>query len=145
VRRHAPRWLLAVAWSVLVPLAAGLAACSPSADDCRNLMPVESGPAVPAQTPGGTRGCKAVQEGVTIQVEAVRRNLGWERGRIWIDGIETPESDLGSALIAARARRAATKANKILEGIRDTARSIRDGFGAKEPPPKPPPPQQRQP
>jgi hypothetical protein len=140
MRRHAARWLEILAWSVVVPLAGGLAACSPSAEDCRNLMPVEAGPAVPAQTPAGTRGCKSVQEGVTIQAEAVRRNLRWERGRIWIDGIETPESDLGSAMIAARARRAAGKANQILQGIRDTAKSIRDGFRGKEGPSKPPPP-----
>jgi hypothetical protein len=103
-------------------------------------MPVEAGPAVPAQTPAGTRGCKAIQEGVTIQVEAVRRNLRWERGRIWIDGIETPESDLPSSMLAARARRAVGKGQKILQGIRDTARSLRDSFRGQESPPKPPPP-----
>jgi hypothetical protein len=147
--RHAPRphrfrwqrWLPAAGRGALAALAGCLAACTPSAEDCRNLVPVEveAGPAVPAQTPGGTRGCKAVKEGVTIQVEAVRRNLGWERGRIWIDGIETPESDLSSALIAARARRTVSKADRILQGVRDTARSIRDGFRGKEPPSKPPP------
>jgi hypothetical protein len=141
MKTHAPRWLPAVALSLLVPLAGGLAACSPSAEDCRNLMPVEAGPAVPAQTPAGTRGCKSIQDGVIIQAEAVRRNLRWERGRIWIDGVETPESDLGSALIAARARRVTGKADQVLQGIRDSAKSIRDSFRSKERPPKPPPPQ----
>jgi hypothetical protein len=135
---------------ILVPLAGGFAACSPSAEDCRDLMPVDAGPAVPARTPGATRGCKAEQEGVTIQVEAVRRNLRWERGRIWIDGVETPESDLPSALLAARARHAASdfgaKAGQTLRGIRDSARSfrdkLRDSLHGQPEPPKPP---QRQP
>jgi hypothetical protein len=128
-------------WSLLLPLAAVVAACTPSAEDCHDLMPLEVGPAVPAPTPAGTRGCKATQDGVAIQVEAVRRNLSWERGRIWVDGIETPESDLQGALTAARARQAAAKANQILRGIKDTARSIRDTLRGQEPPPKPPQPQ----
>src|SRR5579864_2323914 len=66
-----------VAWLVLL-LVGGGAACAPSAEDCREIMPVDVGPAVPHPTPAGTRGCKATKEGVSVQVEAVRRNLGWE-------------------------------------------------------------------
>jgi hypothetical protein len=148
--RYVSRRRAVAIWMALVPLAAGVAACGPSAEDCRNLMPVAAGLPVPAETPAATRGCKAVQEGVTVQVEAVRRNLGWERGRIWVDGAETPESDLPSALLAARARHAASdlgaKAGKALRGLRDSVKSFHDGLrpetqGQQElPKPAPPPP-----
>jgi len=145
--RHDVRKFHTAAWLVLLPLAGGITACAPSAEDCRDLMPVDAGAAVPAPTPAATRGCKAEKEGVTVQVEAVRRNLRWERGRIWIDGLEAPESDLTSALAAARARHAAislgAKAGQALRGIKDAAKSFRDGLrGQPEPssPPPPPPP-----
>jgi hypothetical protein len=132
-------------WLVLIPLAAILGACSPSIEDCRNLMPVETTTAVPAPTPAATRGCKAELEGVTIQVEAVRRNLRWEKGRIWIEGVETPEIDVSSSL-AARARHAATdfgtKVRQTVQGIGDAAKSVRDSLHGKPEPPKPPPPPQ---
>lgn len=133
-------------WLVLIPLAATLGACSPSIEDCRNLMPVETTTAVPAPTPAATRGCKAEQEGVTIQVEAVRRNLRWEKGRIWIEGVETPEIDVSSSILAARARHAATdfgtKVRQTVQGIGDAAKSFRDSVKGKPEPPKPPPPTQ---
>ena len=141
---HDARRFHAAAWLVLLPLAGGAAACAPSAEDCRDLMPVDAGPAVPAPTPAATRGCKAEKEGVTVQVEAVRRNLRWERGRIWIDGLEAPESDLTSALAAARARHAAislgAKAGQALRSIKDAAKSLRDGLRGQPEPPSPPPP-----
>jgi|GEM_PF-2719560 len=147
--RHDARILPALAWLVLLPLAAALPACAPTAEDCREIMPVEAGPAIPAPTPAATRGCKATKDGVVIQVEAVRRNLRWERGRIWIDGLEAPESDLPSALAAARARHAATslgaKAGQALRNLKDAAKSFRDGFKGEaqpqNPSPPPPPPQ----
>ena len=146
--RHDARTFPAVAWLVLLPLAAGAAACAPSAEDCHDLMPVDVGPAIPAPTPAATRGCRATKDGVTIQVEAVRRNLRWERGRIWIDGLEAPETDLPSALAAARARHAAqslgAKAGEALKGIKDAAKSFRDGLrGQPQPQNPPPPPPQR--
>jgi hypothetical protein len=135
----------AAVWISLVPLAAGLAACSPSVEDCHNLMPVETTTAVPAPTPAATRGCKTEQEGVTIQVEAVRRNLRWERGRVWIEGVETPESDISSSILAARARHAATdfgtKVRQTVHDLGDAARSFRDSLHGKPEPPKPPPQQ----
>jgi len=141
--RHRARRISAIAWIALALLAGSHAACTPSAEDCHDLMPVEAGPAVPAHTPPGTRGCKAVQEGVTIQVEAVRRNLRWERGRVWVDGIETPENDLPSALAAARARHAAStlgaKTGQALRNLKDTARSFRNGFRGQQQPSSPPP------
>lgn len=146
MKRHHPRRFPAVAWLALLPLALGAAACAPSAEDCHDLMPVDVGPAIPAPTPASTRGCKATTEGVTIQVEAVRRNLRWERGRIWIDGLEAPETDLPSALAAARARHAAqnlgAKAGQALRDLKDAAKSLRDGLrGQPQPqnPPAPPP------
>ncbi|HEY6321405.1 MAG TPA: hypothetical protein VJA16_07600 [Thermoanaerobaculia bacterium] len=144
MKRHHPRRFPAVAWLALLPLAAGAAACAPSAEDCHDLMPVDIGPAIPAPTPASTRGCKATNEGVTIQVEAVRRNLRWERGRIWIDGLEAPETDLPSALAAARARHAATnlgaKAGQALRDLKDAAKSFRDGLRGQPQPQNPPPP-----
>ncbi len=144
MKRHHPRRLPAVARLVLLALAAGAAACAPSAEDCHDLMPVDVGPAIPAPTPANTRGCKATNEGVTIQVEAVRRNLRWERGRIWIDGLEAPEGDLPSALAAARARHAAqnlgAKAGQALRGLKDAAKSFRDGLRGQPQPQNPPPP-----
>ena len=131
-------------WLLLIPLVATLGGCSPSVEDCHNLMPVETTTVVPAPTPAATRGCKTEQEGVTIQVEAVRRNLRWERGRIWIEGVETPETDVSSSILAARARHAATdfgtKVRQTLHGIGDTAKSFRDSLHGKPEPPKPPPP-----
>jgi hypothetical protein len=142
--RHDARGLQALAWLVLLPLAAGAAACAPTAEDCHDIMPVDAGPAIPAPTPAATRGCKATRDGVVIQVEAVRRNLGWERGRIWIDGLEAPETDLPSALAAARARHAATslgaKAGQALRNLKDAAQSFRDGFKGEAQPQNPPPP-----
>jgi hypothetical protein len=142
--RQEERSLRALAWLVLLPLAAASASCAPTAEDCHEIMPVEAGPAIPAPTPAATRGCKATRDGVVIQVEAVRRNLRWERGRTWIDGLEAPESDLPSALAAARARHAATslgaKAGQALRNLKDAARSFRDGFKGEAQPEKPPPP-----
>jgi hypothetical protein len=136
---------LPAVWTIVVPLAASLAACSPSVEDCHNLMPVQTTTVVPAQTPAATRGCKTEQEGITIQVEAVRRNLRWERGRIWIEGVETPESDVSSSILAARARHAATdfgtKARQTLHDIGDAAKSFRDSLHGKPEPTKPPPQQ----
>ena len=135
-----------VAWLVLL-LVGGAAACAPSAEDCREIMPVDVGPAVPHPTPAGTRGCKATKEGVSVQVEAVRRNLGWERGRVWVDGLEAPEADLQSALATARARHAAAdlgaKAGQAVRGLKDAARSFRDSFRGQQQPqnPQAPPPQ----
>jgi hypothetical protein len=144
MKRHHARRFPAVAWLALLPLAAGAAACAPSAEDCHDLMPVDVGPAIPAPTPVNTRGCQATNEGVTIQVEAVRRNLRWERGRIWIDGLEAPETDLPSALAAARARHAAqslgAKAGEALKDIKDAAKSFRDGLRGQPQPQNPPPP-----
>jgi hypothetical protein len=144
MKRHHARRSPTVARLVLLALAAGAAACAPSAEDCHDLMPVDVGPAIPAPTPANTRGCKATNEGVTIQVEAVRRNLRWERGRIWIDGLEAPETDLPSALAAARARHAAqslgAKAGEALKGIKDAAKSFRDGLRGQPQPQNPPPP-----
>jgi hypothetical protein len=150
MKRHDARRFPAVACLVLLPLAAGAAACAPSAEDCHDLMPVDVGvdvgPAIPAPTPANTRGCKATKEGVTIQVEAVRRNLRWERGRIWIDGLEAPEIDLSSALAAARARHAAqnlgAKAGQALRDLKDAAKSLRDGLRGQPQPQNPPPPPQ---
>ena len=148
MKRHHLRRLPAVARLVLLALAAGAAACAPSAEDCHDLMPVDVGPAIPAPTPANTRGCQATKEGVTIQVEAVRRNLRWERGRVWIDGLEAPETDLPSALAAARARHAAqnlgAKAGQALRDLKDAAKSLRDGLrGQPQPQNPPPPPPQR--
>lgn len=144
MKRHHARRSSAVARLVLLALAAGAAACAPSAEDCHDLMPVDVGPAIPAPTPANTRGCKATNEGATIQVEAVRRNLRWERGRIWIDGLEAPETDLPSALAAARARHAAqnlgAKAGQALRDLKDAAKSFRDGFRGQPEPQSPPPP-----
>ena len=156
MKSYAGQRLLAVAWVFLVPLAAGLIACAPSAEDCRDLMAAAVGPAAPAvpavlaKTPAATRGCQATYDGVLIQVEAVRRNLRWERGRIWIDGLEAPETDLPSALSAARARHAAAKlgakAGEIVRSITDAAKSFRDSFKGQAQPspgqtaPQPPPP-----
>jgi hypothetical protein len=125
----------------LALLAGGWAACTPSAQDCRDLMPVDAKPAVPAPTPAGTRGCRIEQDGTVIQVEAVRRNMHWERGRIWIDGVETPESDLSSALLAAKARHAATDIGKALRTLRDSAKAFRDNLRNPPPPPTPNPDQ----
>ena len=144
MKTHHARRFPAVAWLALLPLAAAAAACAPSAEDCHDLMPVDVGPAIPAPTPANTRGCKATNEGVTIQVEAVRRNLRWERGRIWIDGLEAPETDLPSALASARARHAAqnlgAKAGQALRDLKDTAKSFRDGLRGQPQPQNPPPP-----
>jgi hypothetical protein len=144
MKKHDARrlpWLV----SLVLLLLAGIAvACAPSAEDCRELMPVDFGPAVPHPTPAATRGCKATKDGVSIQVEAVRRNLRWERGRVWVDGLEAPEADLQSALAAARARHAAaelgTKAGQAVKGLKDAARSFRDSFRGQQEPQKPPPP-----
>jgi hypothetical protein len=135
-RRKAPlgaRTVLAVAL-----LAGAWAGCTPSAQDCRDLMPVDAKSAFPAPTPSGTRGCRVEQDGTVIQAEAVRRNMHWERGRIWIDGVETPENDISSALLAAHARHAATDLGKALRSLRDSAKSIRDHL--RNPPPPPPSP-----
>ncbi len=134
--------------SLVLLLAAIAVACAPSAEDCRELMPVDTvdfGPAVPHPTPAATRGCKATKEGVSIQIEAVRRNLRWERGRIWVDGLEAPEADLHSAVAAARARHGAAelgaKAGQAVKGLKDAARSFRDSFRGRQEPQQPPPPQ----
>jgi hypothetical protein len=144
MKSHDARRFPAAAWLVLLALAAGAAACAPSAEDCRDLMPVDVGPAIPSPTPANTRGCQATKEGVTIQVEAVRRNLRWERGRIWIDGLEAPETDLPSALAAARARHAAqnlgAKAGQALRDLKDAAKSFRDNLRGQPQPQNPPPP-----
>lgn len=132
-----------VVWLVLVLLAAGLSACAPSAEDCRDLMPFAAATAVPARTPADTRGCRATREGVLFQVEAVRRNLRWERGRIWIDGLEATETDLSSAMAAARARhnaaRLGSRAGQALRAIRDAARAFRDTLKGRTQPAQPPP------
>ena len=145
--KHDARRLPWVVSLVLLLLAGIAAACAPSAEDCRELMPVDLGdfgPAVPHPTPAATRGCKATKEGVSIQVEAVRRNLRWERGRIWVDGLEAPEADLHSAVAAARARHAAAelgaKAGQAVKGLKDAARSFRDSFRGQQEPQQPPPP-----
>ena len=126
----------------LLALLATLAACTPSAESCRDLMPVEGLAAVPARPPAATRGCTAEQDGVTIQVEAIRRNMAWERGRIWIDGVETPESDLSSTLLAAHARLSArglgAQAGRVVRSLKDSAHALVDGF--RNPPPAPPAP-----
>ena len=144
MKRHHARRFPTVARLALLALAAGAAACAPSAEDCHDLMPVDVGPAIPAPTPANTRGCQATKEGVTIQVEAVRRNLRWERGRIWIDGSEAPETDLPSALAAARARHAAqnlgAKAGQALRDLKDAAKSFRDNLRGQPQPQNPPPP-----
>jgi len=150
MKTHARQRLPVWAWLFLMVLVGGLSACAPSAEDCRDLMAAAVGPtaptvpAVPAKTPAATRGCQAVQDGVLIQVEAVRRNLRWERGRIWIDGLEAPETDLPSALAAARARHAAAKlgakAGEIVRSITDAAKSFRDSFKGQAQPSQPPPP-----
>jgi hypothetical protein len=146
--RHDARRPPAAVWLLLASLAGGLSACAPSAEDCRDLMPVALDPgvaAVPAKTPAATRGCQATQDGVLIQVEAVRRNLRWERGRIWIDGLEAPEADIPSALAAARARHAAAKlgakAGEALRSLTEAAKSFRDSFKGQPQPAQPPPPQ----
>ncbi|HLX06751.1 MAG TPA: hypothetical protein VKY89_02695 [Thermoanaerobaculia bacterium] len=149
MKPHSRQRLLAVAWVFLVSLVAGIFACAPSSEDCRDLMAAAVGPAVPAvpavlaKTPAATRGCQATYDGVLIQVEAVRRNLRWERGRIWIDGLEASETDLPSALAAARARHAAAKlgakAGEIVRSITDAAKSFRDSFRGQAQPAQPPP------
>jgi hypothetical protein len=126
----------------MLALLAALTACAPSADSCRDLMPVEGLAALPARTPAATRGCTAEQDGVTIQVEAIRRNMTWERGRIWIDGVETPESDLSSTLLAAHARLSArglgAQAGRVVRSLKDSAHALVDGF--RNPPAVPPAP-----
>lgn len=143
-RRHEARRRPLVLWLVLLLMAGAMAACAPTAEDCREIMPVDFGPAVPHPTPAATRGCKATKDGVSIQVEAVRRNLRWERGRIWVDGLEAPEADLQSALVAARARHAASelgaKAGQAVQGLKDAARSFKDSFRGRQQPQNPPPP-----
>jgi hypothetical protein len=143
-KQHEARRQPMVIWLVLLALVGAMAACAPTVEDCREIMPVDFGPAVPHPTPAATRGCKATKEGVSIQVEAVRRNLRWERGRIWVDGLEAPEADLHSALAAARARHAAselgTKTGQALQGLKDAAKSFKDSFKNQQQPQKPPPP-----
>ena len=141
--KHQARQRSQCIWLVLFLLAAALAACAPSAEDCREIMPVDFGPAVPHPTPANTRGCKATKDGISIQVEAVRRNLRWDRGRIWVDGLEAPEADLQSALVAARARHAASelgaKTGQAVQSLKDAAKSFKDSFQGQQQPQKPPP------
>ncbi len=142
--KRSPRRFVSLVALALLLLAGVVVACAPSAEDCREIMPVDFGPAVPHPTPAATRGCKATKDGVAVQVEAVRRNLGWERGRIWVDGIEAPEADLQSAVVAAKARHAAsqlgTKAGQAVRDLKDAAKSFRDSFRGQQQPQNPPPP-----
>ena len=146
MKKQEARRIPNLVWLVLLLLAAILASCAPTAEDCREIMPVDFGPPVPHPTPAATRGCKATKDGVSVQVEAVRRNLRWERGRVWVDGLEAPEADLQSALAAARARHAASelgaKAGQAVRGLKDAARSFKDSFRGQQEPQKPPPPPQ---
>ncbi|HVT60427.1 MAG TPA: hypothetical protein VHR45_18785 [Thermoanaerobaculia bacterium] len=127
-----------------MPVLAGVAAllcgaCNPSRESCRHLMPAAVvAPAAVALTPAATRGCRAEQDGVAVQVEAVRRNLRWERGRIWVDGVETPEAAVASTVAAVQARRAGAALGAKAEQERRRLRELAPGLRLRRPPGGPP-------
>ncbi|MDP9122166.1 MAG: hypothetical protein M3O15_12510, partial [Acidobacteriota bacterium] len=80
--------------SPVLVLTAACGACRPTAYTCAGLMPVAADAVRPAGTPAGTTGCAGDSRGIPVAVEAVRKGLSWERGRIWIDGAEAAGADL---------------------------------------------------
>lgn len=117
------RWERIPTTSVLLLLLLG---CTPSAQDCRHILPVVAEPVSLTTTPAGTHGCSCVSDGVLVIAEARRSGLSWARGQLWVDGTPVREQDFSTSLAQAKAQRqvetAAAQAKGIADGVRDQVR-----------------------
>src|SRR5581483_10491491 len=98
-------------------------ACTPSAQDCHNILPVISEPVTVTTTPAGTHGCSCLSEGVLVVAEARHHGLSWARGQLWVDGTPVSEQDFPARLSEVKTRKqmeaAAARAKGAAEGVRD--------------------------
>ena len=88
-----------------IALLALLAACSPSTDECRTILPLTGEAVMVTRTPSGVVGCTTSVDGVTVTTEAHRAGLGWSAGTTWVDGEETRREHVHAQVAAIRTRR----------------------------------------
>jgi len=108
------------------------AACKPGVTQCTQLLGEGPDGEVPQNvtvttTPAGTAGCRATFASVPVIVEANRRGLHWERGRIWVAEKETTEASFRDALREEKIRMKVRDAgDRIRSAVRGLVRGLSD-------------------
>ena len=72
-------------------------------------------------TPAGTPGCRATFDHVPVTMEANRKGLHWERGRVWVGDKEATDASFRDALreekIRGKVRDAKDRLKSALRGL----------------------------
>jgi len=78
-------------------------------------------------TPAGTHGCRATLADVPVIVEANRKGLQWERGRIWVAGKEATEASFRDAMREEKVRmKVRNAADRIRSAVHGLTRGLND-------------------
>jgi hypothetical protein len=123
-------WQRIVTASVLALIPLALAACAPSVDSCRGVLPTAAANVRVVQADGRTS-CTGEVDEVTVAVDMQRSGLGWQPGAVTVDGSPSSATTLSEDITRARVER---KTMRVMGTVQGVARGIERALKPSPPP-----------